>query len=211
MTRVFRNVITIVLPRVLHPFRVIPIEIPLVLGRKPALPTAAAVVARRVSNRCYLFERHIGRNAVACHDLLHMAGIFSDVVLIVLAGIVHPLGVILVEVPLVLWRKSLPLSIGASRILPITGLRILRHRRQSQDTHEHDCPKSNFQFHKKPLPGEYGVQSLFVSDTMRRAYCPCRLALDGYKNNLKNGRIQQLTGAAASDCIQRSLLVTNRA
>ena len=46
---------------------------------------------------------------------------------------------------------------------------------------------------------------------MRRAYCPCRLALDGYKNNLKNGRIQQLTGAAASDCIQRSLLVTNRA
>ena len=89
-----------------------------------------------MSNRCYLFEGHIRRNAVACHDLLHMAGIFSDIVLIILAGVVHPLGVILVEVPLVLWRKpSLPLPIDASRILPITGLRILRHRRQSQDTH----------------------------------------------------------------------------
>src|SRR5438034_11288597 len=91
VTRVFRNVVTIVLPRVLHPFPVIPIEIPLVLGRKPALPTAAAVRTRRMSNRCYLFERHVGRNAVACHDLLHMAGIFSDIVLIILAGVVHSL------------------------------------------------------------------------------------------------------------------------
>ena len=84
-----------------------------------------------MSNRRDLLERHIGWNPISRHDLLHVACVFSDIVLIILAGVVDPLGIIFVEVTLVVSRKPpLPLPIRATRILPISRLRILRQRRQ---------------------------------------------------------------------------------
>ena len=49
--------------------------------------------------------RHVGRDAVPTHEVLHVFHIFRNVVPIVFARVVHPLGVVLVEFALVIGRK----------------------------------------------------------------------------------------------------------
>src|SRR5579884_2574026 len=53
------------------------------------------------AHRGYLVIRHSGRNVVARHDLLHFARVLCDVVLIVLAGRIDPLGIVLIELALI--------------------------------------------------------------------------------------------------------------
>ena len=52
-----------------------------------------------------LLERHVRRNVVARHDLLHASDIFSDVIAVILARVIHPFGVVLIELALVIRRK----------------------------------------------------------------------------------------------------------
>jgi hypothetical protein len=48
-------------------------------------------------------ERNTRRNVVSRHDLLHVGHVFGDVVLIILACMFQPLGVVVVELALIIY------------------------------------------------------------------------------------------------------------
>src|SRR5205823_13049585 len=91
-SHIFGDVIAVVLAGVIHPFGVVLVELALVIRRKAAL-----IYSNRASGAGDLVVEHVCRNVVLGHDLLHLMDIVSDVVTIVLAGIVHPFGVVLIE------------------------------------------------------------------------------------------------------------------
>jgi len=108
------NIVVVVLVRVLFPLFVRLIELMLIVGRKPALGIALittwVAILLRVSGAGDLIKGNVGRDVVARHDVLHLAHIFGDIVTIVLAGIIHPLCVSLVEIVLVVGRKPAGLA-----------------------------------------------------------------------------------------------------
>src|SRR5947209_18602265 len=54
---------------------------------------------------CYLIERHIGRNVVVRHDVLHVARVLINIVAVVLAASIYPLVVVVVEFFLIIGRE----------------------------------------------------------------------------------------------------------
>src|SRR3954453_7169795 len=119
------DVVPIVPPAVVHPFRVCVIEIPLRLRRQPratvlTIPISTIVVPVVVTSRVVVITiavivavtvcvavrgnpviRHVRWNVVVLHDRLHLALILRNVVPIVLPRVFHPLVVRFLELVLV--------------------------------------------------------------------------------------------------------------
>ena len=102
MTFVFGNVIPVVLPPVVYPFCVILVKLTLLIRRQSSLVATHWI---RVAAAGDLFVGDVGWNVVPGHDLLHFADVFRNVVPVVLAGIVYPFRVLLVEFLLIVGGK----------------------------------------------------------------------------------------------------------
>jgi hypothetical protein len=107
----FIDVVAIVAAHVICPSGIILVEFVLIVRRETTLIRRCGIAVAR-AGAGNLVEGHVDRNIVASHDLPHVRGVFGDVIAVVLAGVVYPFGVVLVELALIMRGKPALISAG---------------------------------------------------------------------------------------------------